>query len=311
MTLTELKYIVAVAHEKHFGRAAETCFVSQPTLSLGVKKLEDELGIIIFERNANDLRLTPLGAQIIERAEQILEQAHALKELAETGRDPLSGPLRLGIIYTIAPYLLPQLVNKMIKRAPQMPLMLQENFTDKLMEDLRQGNIDAAIMALPLPEHSFATRALYEEPLVVAVPKNHRWAQRKIINADELKNETMLLLGNGHCFRDQVLEVCPGAASMASVQYGVARIFEGSSLETIRYMVASGIGITVLPHSSIPVEQSKSEPLHFLRFAEPEPKRRVIIAWRKSFPRLAAIDLVCEAVQNCRLHGVTVVTNEH
>src|SRR3954465_9185538 len=206
MTLTELKYIVAVARAKHFGHAAEACYVAQPTLSVAIKKLEDELGVVIFERGGNEISMTPLGAQIVAQAERVLEQTASIKEIAKQNKDPLAGPFRLGIIYTIAPYLLPQLVKTMIERVPQMPLILQENFTVRLVELLRQGELDAAIMALPFPDQGLMVQPLYDEPFVVAVPRHHAWAQRSAISAQDLKSETMLLLGNGHCFRDQVLE---------------------------------------------------------------------------------------------------------
>ena len=307
MTLTELKYIVAVAREKHFGRAAEACFVAQPTLSVAIKKLEDELGVTIFERGGSEISVTPLGAQIVAQAERVLEQTAAIKEIAKQNKDPLAGPLRLGVIYTIAPYLLPPLVKNMIERVPQMPLVLQENFTVKLIELLRQGELDAAIMALPFPEQGLMVQPLYDEPFVVALPKNHPWASRKSIHAEELKSETMLLLGNGHCFRDQVLEVCPEMSRFSTSGDGIARTFEGSSLETIRHMVASGIGITVLPAASVPNTQAKDGMLRYAPFSEPVPSRRVVIAWRKSFTRRPAIEAVREAVLDCELHGVEML----
>ena len=307
MTLTELKYIVAVAREKHFGRAAEACFVAQPTLSVAIKKLEDELGVTIFERGGSEISVTPLGAQIVAQAERVLEQTAAIKEIAKQNKDPLAGPLRLGVIYTIAPYLLPPLVKNMIERVPQMPLVLQENFTVKLIELLRQGELDAAIMALPFPEQGLMVQPLYDEPFVVALPKNHPWASRKSIHAEELKSETMLLLGNGHCFRDQVLEVCPEMSRFSTTGDGIARTFEGSSLETIRHMVASGIGITVLPAASVPNTQAKDGMLRYIPFSEPAPSRRVVIAWRKSFTRRPAIEAVREAVLDCELHGVEML----
>ena len=209
MTLTELKYIVAVARERHFGRAAESCFVSQPTLSVAVRKLEDELGIQIFERGGSEISVTPVGEQIIDEAQRILERTNAIREIAQQGRDPLSGPLKVGIIYTIGPYLLPNLIRAMIADAPAMPLILQENFTVRLLELLRQGEIDVAVLADPFPDTGLVTQALYDEPFVVAMPRAHAWAKRKSIGTQELKDETMLLLGTGHCFRDHVLEVCP------------------------------------------------------------------------------------------------------
>lgn len=307
MTLTELKYIVAVARQKHFGHAAEACFVAQPTLSVAIKKLEDELGVVIFERGGTEISTTPLGAQIVAQAERVLEQTAAIKEIAQLNKDPLIGQFRLGIIYTIAPYLLPQLVKNMIERVPQMPLILQENFTARLVESLRQGELDAAIMALPFPEQGLMVQPLYDEPFVVALPKHHAWAERASIDAQDLKSETMLLLGNGHCFRDQVLEVCPEMSRFSTTGDGIARTFEGSSLETIRHMVASGIGITVLPQASVPNMQATDGMLRYVPFSDPVPSRRVVIAWRKSFTRSSAIEAVRQAVLACELPGVSML----
>src|SRR3954447_19874723 len=276
MTLTELKYIVAVARQKHFGHAAEACFVAQPTLSVAIKKLEDELGVVIFERGGTEISMTPLGAQIVAQAERVLEQTAAIKEIAKQNKDPLAGPFRLGIIYTIAPYLLPPLVKNMIEQVPQMPLVLQENFTVRLIELLRQGELDAAIMALPFADNGLIVQPLYDEPFVVALPKQHPWAGRSDIAAESLKSETMLLLGNGHCFRDQVLEVCPEMARFSTTGDGIARTFEGSSLETIRHMVASGIGITVLPQASVPDMDAHDGLLRYVPFEDPVPTRRVV-----------------------------------
>ncbi len=309
MTLTELKYIVAVARQKHFGHAAEACFVAQPTLSVAIKKLEDELGVTIFERGGTEISTTPIGALIVAQAERVLEQTAVIKEIAKQNKDPLAGPFRLGVIYTVAPYLLPLLVKTMIRDVPQMPLVLQENFTVKLLELLRQGELDAAIVALPLPDQHVQTTPLYDEPFVVAVPNEHPWAARDSVAAEELKSETMLLLGNGHCFRDQVLEVCPEMARFSTSGDGIARTFEGSSLETIRHMVASGIGLTVLPSASVP-EQDKQELLHYLPFQNPAPSRRVVIAWRKSFTRQAAIQAIRKAVLQCALPGVSMIADE-
>jgi LysR family hydrogen peroxide-inducible transcriptional activator len=307
MTLTELKYIVAVARAKHFGHAAESCFVAQPTLSVAIKKLEDELGVTLFERGGSEVSVTPVGAQIVAQAERVLEQTAAIKELAKQNKDPLAGPLRLGVIYTIGPYLLPPLVRNLIDNVPQMPLVLQENFTVKLLELLRQGELDAAIMALPLPDHGMMMQTLYDEPFVVATPRTHPWAKRREIPADDLKAETMLLLGSGHCFRDQVLEVCPEMARFSTPGNGMQRTFEGSSLETIRHMVASGIGLTVLPRASVRDMDDPNGMLSFVPFANPSPSRRVVIVWRKSFTRRAAIEAVCNAVAQCDLPGVDML----
>ena len=302
MTLTELRYIVAVARERHFGRAAEACFVSQPTLSVAIKKLEEELDCKIFERGSTEVTPTPLGEAIVRQAQQVIEQAQGIREIAKRGKDPLAGPLRLGIIYTIGPYLLPDLVRQAIEQSPQMPLILQENFTVKLLDMLRTGELDCAIMAEPFPDTGLAIAALYDEPFVVAVPKDHALARRKKISTRELKQETMLLLGTGHCFRDHVLEVCPEFARFSSDAEGIKKSFEGSSLETIKHMVASGMGITVVPRMSVPPQTQPH--LRFVPFEEPVPTRRVVLAWRRSFTRYEAIAALRNAVYACELPGV-------
>ncbi len=303
MTLTELRYIVAVAREHHFGRAAEACFVSQPTLSVSIKKLEEELDVKIFERGANEVTVTPLGEEIVRQAQSVIEQAAAIKEIAKRGKDPVSGPLRLGVIYTIGPYLLPDLVKQAIERVPQMPLMLQENFTAKLLEMLRNGELDCAIMAEPFPDTGLAVAPLYDEPFMAAVPLLHPLAKRKSLSTEELKNETMLLLGTGHCFRDHVLDVCPEYARFASAESeGIRKSFEGSSLETIKYMVASGMGVTVVPQLSVP--KDKQSHIVYIPFTKPVPTRRVVLAWRRTFTRYEAIAALRNAIYACPLEGV-------
>lgn len=308
MTLTELKYIVAVARERHFGRAAEACFVSQPTLSVAIRKLEDELAVVLFERGGSEIGVTDVGLRVVAQAQKVLEEAALIKEIARQGEDPLEGPLRVGIIYTIAPYLLPRLVPTQVEQTPQMPLVLQENFTTRLLELLRQGELDCAIAALPLPDSGLAMEPLYDEPFVVAVPASHPWADRKSIHPDELKKETMLLLGSGHCFRDQVLEVCPEFARYSESSEGIQRSFEGSSLETIRHMVAAGIGVTVMPASSLTVggasDDAERRLLRYIPFDKPVPDRRVVLIWRKSFPRPVAIHALATSIRDCALPGV-------
>lgn len=306
MTLTELRYIVAVARERHFGRAAEACHVSQPTLSVAIKKLEEELDLRIFERGASEISVTPLGEEIVRQAQSVIEQAGAIKEIAKRGKDPLAGTLRLGLIYTIAPYLLPALVKGVIERYPQMPLMLQENFTSKLLEMLRTGELDCAVLAEPFPDAGLAIAPLYDEDFMIAVPAAHPFATRSEISAEELKQETMLLLGAGHCFRDQVLEVCPEFARFSADAEGIRKSFEGSSLETIKHMVASGIGVTVVPALSVPKEEQPH--LRYLRFAAPVPTRRVVLAWRKTFTRYEAIAALRNAVYGCALSDVTLLS---
>ena len=306
MTLTELKYIVAVAREKHFGRAATACFVSQPTLSVAVKKLEEELELKIFERGGSELSVTPLGEQIVRQAQQVIEQAAAIKEIAKLGKDPLSGPLRLGVIYTIGPYLLPDLVRQAIERVPQMPLMLQENFTTRLLDMLRLGELDCAILAEPFPDTGLALAPLYDEPFLAAVPAHHALAKRKSVTAEQFNSETLLLLGTGHCFRDHVLDVCPEYARFSSNAEGIRKSFEGSSLETIKHMVASGMGVTVVPALSVP-DQSQPH-IRYIKFAAPAPTRRVVLAWRRTFPRYEAIAALRNCIYACALPGVTRLT---
>jgi len=289
MTLTELKYIVALAREKHFGRAAEACFVSQPTLSVAIRKLEDELGVQLFERGTAGIQTTAMGDQLIEQAQKVLDEASLLKDLARQGRDPLVGPLRVGVIFTIGPYLLPWLVPQMIQAHPSMPMLLQENYTVKLLETLRQGEIDVLILAEPFDAQGLVTEPVYDEHFMVAVPRQHPWAKRRRIPSAELTQQTMLLLGSGHCFRDQVVEICPELSRFSQASSGIQKTFEGSSLETIRHMVASGVGITVLPQTACPRSRDDGF-LCYIPFESPAPNRRVVLAWRKSFARPAAIE---------------------
>jgi LysR family hydrogen peroxide-inducible transcriptional activator len=306
MTLTELRYIVAVARERHFGRAAEACFVSQPTLSVAIKKLEEELEVKLFERGGSEVSVTPVGEDIVRQAQAVIEQAANIKEIAKRGQDPLAAPLRLGIIYTIGPYLLPELVRRVIELSPQMPLMLQENFTVRLLEMLRAGELDCAILAEPFPDTGLAIAPLYDEPFLAALPKGHALASRKSVSAEELKQQTMLLLGTGHCFRDHVLEVCPEFARFSSDAEGIRKTFEGSSLETIKHMVASGMGVTVVPQLSV---DSEAQPhVRFVPFSKPVPSRRVVLAWRRSFTRYEAIAALRNAVVSCELPGVQRLT---
>ncbi len=300
MTLTELRYIIAVARERHFGRAAEACFVSQPTLSVAVRKLEEELGVSLFERAKHEITVTPIGERIIEQAARVLEESERVKLLAQQGRDPLQGPLRVGAILTIGPYLLPGVVSLMHQRAPGMPLVLEENYTARLSERLRQGELDVIIVALPFELPGIRTEPLYFEPFVVVLPVSHPWCRRKAIDANELASQNLLLLGAGHCFRDQVLDACPSCNRAAQINGDIQQTVEGSSLETIRYMVASGIGITVLPCSAAGNEQYARQLLAVRPFKKPVPGRHVVLAWRESFPRPQAIAALREAILECR-----------
>lgn len=313
MTLTELKYIVAVAREKHFGKAAEACHVSQPTLSVAIKKLEEELDCKLFERSATEVAVTPLGDEIVRQAQSVLEQAAQIREIAKRGKDPLAGPLRLGVIYTIAPYLLPDLVRQVIARSPQMPLVLQENFTARLLDMLRTGEIDCAILAEPFPDTGLAVAPLYDEPFMVVVPHGHALAGQPSVSADTIRKETLLLLGNGHCFRDHVLEVCPEFARFSSDAEGIRKSFEGSSLETIQHMVAAGMGITLVPRLAVPAQalaaaakrrKNDTQLVHYLPFDGDAPTRRVVLVWRRSFTRYEAIAALRNAIYACELPGV-------
>ena len=247
----------------------------------------------------------------------MLEQAAEIKEIAKRGKDPLAGPIRLGVIYTIGPYLLPELVREIIRSVPQMPLMLQENLTVRLLEMLRTGEIDCAILAEPFPDAGLAIAPLYDEPFVAAVPASHPLADKSQVTAEELKNETMLLLGAGHCFRDHVLEVCPEFARFANHADGIRKTFEGSSLETIKHMVAAGMGITLVPRLSVPDAKPPGKraasrldaPVRYLPVVDvhggPPPTRRVVLAWRRSFTRYEAIAALRNAIYACPLTGVT------
>ena len=302
MTLTELRYIVAVARERHFGRAAETCFVSQPALSVAVKKLEDELGLVLFERGPGEVSVTPGGQKIVEQAQRVLEEASRIREIAAAGKDPLAGPLRLGAIYTIGPYLLPKLIPILRRTAPAMQLLIQENFTHRLAEELRSGEVDVILVALPFEASGVMTRAVYDEPFMVAVPKGHPWEGRKRVTSEELTSESLLLLGEGHCFRDQVLEICHTVR--ARERSPLAKTVEGGSLETIRQMVAGGVGITVLPATSTASSGGANDLIRILPFARPAPTRRVGLAWRRSFPRPEAIEALRKAILACNLPQV-------
>jgi LysR family hydrogen peroxide-inducible transcriptional activator len=302
VTLTELRYIVAVARERHFGRAAETCFVSQPTLSVAVKKLEEELGVTLFERGPGEVSVTPGGQKIVEQAQRVLEEASRIREIAAAGKDPLAGPLRLGAIYTIGPYLLPKLIPILRRTAPAMQLLIQENFTHRLAEELRSGEVDVILVALPFEAPGVMTRAVYDEPFMVAVPKGHPWEGRKRVTSEELTSESLLLLGEGHCFRDQVLEICHTVR--ARERSPLAKTVEGGSLETIRQMVAGGVGITVLPATSTATTGGANDLIRILPFARPAPTRRVGLAWRRSFPRPEAIEALRKAILACNLPQV-------
>ena len=293
MTLNELRYIVAVAQEKNFGRAAQRCFISQPALSVAIQKLEEELQTQLFERGKSEITVTPVGERIVEQAQKVLEEAARIRDIAQAGRNQLAGLFRLGAIYTVAPYLLPDLVPALNALAPDMPLEIEENITEQLEAALKTGRIDAAIIALPFQPPGIVTEFLYEEPFQVVVPQRHPWAKRKTIDPSELAGEHAILLNVGHCFRDQVLESCP------ELNRGDAPVTRSNSLETIRNMVASGLGISVLPRDAL-TPKYHSRLVVPVPFAKPVPSRLIALAYRRSFPRPAAIAAIREAVAACR-----------
>ncbi|MDR2451995.1 MAG: hydrogen peroxide-inducible genes activator [Candidatus Accumulibacter sp.] len=294
MTLTELRYIVALARERHFGHAANKCHVSQPTLSVALKKVESRLGVVLFERSPADVHLTPIGKEIAEQAERVLLEAERLKDIAGQGKDPLIGPLRLGVIYTIAPYLLPRLIPALHIHAPRMPLFISENFTVTLSEQLRRGELDVIIIALPFEETGIVVRPVYAEPFCVALPSGHPLTSCETISSEQVAAENLLLLGKGNCFRDQVIEACPKLSEPG----GIEGALEGSSLETIRHMVASGAGISVVPISAADSWPRDPGLLQIRHFSAPQPMRQVALAWRVTFPRPQVIDVLHAAIED-------------
>ena len=300
MTLTELRYLVALSESGHFRKAAEQCNVSQPTLSIAIKKLEEELGISLFERSRHKITATPTGEDIIEQARTVLQETQNLLNLAELGKDPLGSVLSVGAIYTIGPYLFPRLVTRLQQAAPQMPLFIEEGYTTSLRGKLSSGELDAIFVALPFTDTDIVTRAIYDEPFVLLLPEDHPLSAHKRIDPAALAAHRVLLMGQGHCFRDQVLEACPGlqqAINDNNARGGHA-VVEGSSLETLKHMVASGLGITVLPESAANVATYGEHTLAVRPFAEPVPKRTVALAWRVSYPRHQAIDTLTNALRD-------------
>lgn len=301
MTLTELRYLVNLDKERHFSRAAERSFVSQPTLSVAMKKLEAELGVTLFERIRGEARPTAVGERIVAQARRVLAEARYIEELASSGRDECTGPLRIGAIYTVGPYLLPALVPTLVEHAPRMPLVIEENFTAQLLEQLAVNDLDVAIVALPVNARGLSIWELYDEEFVVLLPPHHAWIGKPAVPARSLAGQSLLLLGPGHCFRDQVIAACPKCVDPDVATHP----HTGSSLETIRYMVASGLGVTVLPRSSIENQPRQSSPLPWVAFAPPVPHRRIAMVWRNTFPRLGAIRALHAGILACGIGGVT------
>jgi LysR family hydrogen peroxide-inducible transcriptional activator len=308
MTLTELRYLVNLDKERHFSRAAERSFVSQPTLSVALKKLEDELGVTLFERIRGEAKPTPIGARIIEQARLVLTEAKRIEDIAREGKDEMVGSLRLGAIYTVGPYLLPGLVPLMRESTPRMPLVIEENFTGVLLEQLRDNELDVALLALPIDLQGLSAWPLYEEDFVVVTPPGHRWVGLPGVPAKKLAEEQLLLLGPGHCFRDQVIAACP---KCLDAEGDGPRAHTGSSIETIRYMVGSGLGITVMPSSAIANRPSEPTPLPTVPISAPAPMRRIGMVWRRSFPRLSAIKALRDGILASGIRGVRLLPDAH
>ena len=292
MNLRDLRYFVALAETGHFGKAAERCFVSQPTLSAQIKKLENYLGVQLIERQPRRVVLTDVGARILPLARRMIEESEAIIALARNEHDPLSGKLKVALIPTIGPYLLPLVMRKLRKRLPRLRLMLYEYQTQPLLEKLRAGEIELGILALPVPLDGLEARKLYEEPFTVAVPNDSPLAKKSTVKLDDLNGETLLLLEDGHCLRDQALDVCGRIEAKESEDY------RATSLETLRQMVAAGLGITLLPELATRGPFGTGQALTVKRFARPVPSRTVGAVWRRSSARTEALNAICDVIES-------------
>ncbi|MCX7897509.1 MAG: LysR substrate-binding domain-containing protein [Rhodocyclaceae bacterium] len=290
MKLSALRYLVAFADEGSMIRAAERCQVSQPTLSVALQNLEHELGVALFERQKGHVALTDLGWQIVAQARKTLDEARRIELVAQQGKNPLAGVFRLGVIHTIGPYLLPELIAALKQTAPELRLFVEESMTALLADALKYGTIDAALIALPFDIAGIRIHPLYDEPFEVIVPRGHPWGQRKAISAREIKGEHVLVLKAGNCFREQVLDACP------EISHAEGSTHEGHSIETVRAMVASGYGVSVLPASALS-GVFRNDWIVAIPFEEPAPSRRVALAWRQGYTRPQAIEAIIEAVR--------------
>lgn len=299
MTLNELKYIVAVGKERHFRKASEICFVSQPTLSIAIKKFEEELGVTLFERHKSEIIITPVGEEIIKLAEEILHKSHLIKQIAQEEQGDHTGELKVGAIYTIAPYLLPKLIPEFHNLEPKIPFILQENYTVNLIDKLKNGDLDVVILSLPFNDPHIETLELYQEPFVVALPNDHPLTNKDSLTLDDIEQETLLLLGSGHCFREQVVDALPNLNQLNLQHTQLQRTLEGSSLETIRFMVASGAGITILPCSSLNTHDADLFTVKKIDSANLS--RTVALAWRKSFPRKQVLNTLKKALKQVQI----------
>lgn len=304
MTLTELRYIVSVAQEKHFGRAAQRCHVSQPTLSIAIKKLEEELGVILFDRSSNEVITTSSGERIVDQARRVLDEADVIRQMATEEQNELEGAFKLGLIFTVAPYLLPKLILSLRDIAPKMPLMLEENYTGALTDSLKRGELDAVVVAAPYQEPGVETIPLYDEPFFVIVPKGHHFEDLDWVSAQELDKERLLLLTEGNCMRDQVLGSCTELASRQRIT-GLTSTLQGSSINTIRHMVASGLGISVLPATAL--TENDHMLFSIIPFSQPIPERRIMLGYRRNFVRPKALLALKKAIVGTQLAGVSFV----
>jgi LysR family hydrogen peroxide-inducible transcriptional activator len=289
MTLRDLDYLVALAETRHFGRAAARVHVSQPTLSAQLRKLEDELGVALVERRPRRVALTAAGEAVVAHARRMLREADDIRAFARASQDPLGGQLKVGLIPTLGPYLLPRVAPKVARALPKLQLMLHEYQTAPLVERTLAGELDLAILALPADTKGLVTRSLFAEAFLVAMPQGHRLAQKKRVKAAELEGEKLLLLEEGHCLRDQALEVCSRLGTEE-------QDFRATSLETLRQMVASGQGVTLLPRLAAEGPFASARGLVVRPFAPPAPSRVIGAAWRRSSSRGEAIAAVCDLV---------------
>ncbi|HTQ35673.1 MAG TPA: LysR substrate-binding domain-containing protein [Steroidobacteraceae bacterium] len=290
LKLKDLRYLVAVADTRHFGQAAARCHVSQPTLSAQLKKLEDYLGVQLVERHPRRIALTEAGTEVVARARRILQAGEEIVALAATLRDPLAGRLRVALLPTIGPYLLPIVAPRLRRRLPRLELLLYEYQTAPMLEHLQAGDIDLGILALPVQAEGLAERKLFDEPFVVALPEQNHLAGRRSLKVSDLDGETLLLLEDGHCLRDQALDVC------ARSQVHEKQDFRATSLETLRQMVAAGSGITLLPQLAASGAYGSARGVVTVPFARPEPVRHIGALWRRASARGAAIEAVCEVI---------------
>ena len=275
MKLRDLEYLVAVDEERHFHNAAKRCFVSQPTLSGQLKKLEDELGVLLVERTRRQVAMTDVGEAVAQQARKILAEVKAVEEIVQSFDDPMAGELHVGLIPTLAPYLLPRIMPGIRRQYPKLKLWLHEYQTSVLLEQLRRAELDLLILALPVDTDEFSEIQLFDEPFQLAVPEDDPLAQQSIITLAELRKREMLLLEEGHCLRGQALDVCFMAGATENVG------FHASSLETLRHMVGEGMGITLMPQLAVPSRPSEMNEIRYLPFTDPKPSRQIGMLYRK------------------------------